>query len=38
MILTLVYPDMPLFIVNTLLMLGIIYTVRQRIEVMARLA
>lgn len=38
MLLTFVYPDTPLFIVNALLMLGIIYTVRQGIEVMARSA
>jgi spore germination protein KB len=38
MLLTFVCPDTPLFIVNALLMVWIIYTVRQRIEVMARLA
>ncbi|KOP70823.1 GerAB/ArcD/ProY family transporter [Priestia megaterium] len=36
MLLTSAYPDTPLFIANALLMLVIIYTIRQGIEVIAR--
>ncbi|MBU8757652.1 spore germination protein, partial [Priestia megaterium] len=36
MLLTFAYPDTPLFIANTLLMLVIIYTIRKGIEVLAR--
>ncbi|MGG0419557.1 GerAB/ArcD/ProY family transporter [Priestia aryabhattai] len=36
MLLTFAYPDTPLFIANSLLMLVIIYTVRKGIEVVAR--
>ncbi|KOO44224.1 GerAB/ArcD/ProY family transporter [Priestia koreensis] len=36
MLLTFAYPDTPLFIMNALLMLVIIYTIRKGIEVLAR--
>ncbi|WP_458412913.1 GerAB/ArcD/ProY family transporter [Schinkia sp. CFF1] len=36
MLITIAYPDTPLLIVNTLLMLVIIYTIRKGIEVLAR--